>query len=537
MFNKAFLGVLFIYLCSCSNQKKNYIQTTKVLIIQPIVLQSDEGTEPASIKIPEAIVDKAFQKADIDFHFLEPIYYNNTRARDGKINLDEILEAAQIKGLIKGQNDLVNMFFVNAVDGQKGPLGRGMMNGNIVFIALGQKEKQTNEQIINMQAFVIAHEVGHNLGLRHALNDPYVSDSLPNIQGNGAFKDRVNPKFSLNNYQIKEINKSNLVHSRIEFLDKKKASIAILDETYEPYFSKLQVREIEAFVQEKSPKNIDSARAFAREKFSSAVIEFNSKEKQIISYVVNKLNLWLLDNNLNLMGSQPWRFIKIEDWLCGGFAHTRGTFIILSQSYLNRLTKDWSEAMKPESEARLMTALGGLLVHEQMHSLQRTFKSRFDNLYINYWNFIPALVQEEMEINKHQVSNPDAPLAEWIISDPQDSSSFFWVRTLLKKGVEIPVMGKDFIDAVFKIKKTEDIYKVVKTKDGDLLQMSLSEISFYQKSFPIKRGLDHPNELSAYMFSDYFKASYNSKIPFQMVSKEAQKNTDLFVDWVKKKFQ
>ena len=32
------------------------------------------------------------------------------------------------------------------------------------------------------------------------------------------------------------------------------------------------------------------------------------------------------------------------------------------------------------NEAKLVTSLGGLLVHEQMHSLQRTFKAKFDKL-------------------------------------------------------------------------------------------------------------------------------------------------------------
>ena len=97
----------------------------------------------------------------------------------------------------------------------------------------------------------------------------------------------------------------------------------------------------------------------------------------ILTFVVKKTNRWLLENDINLMANQPWRFIKIQNWLCGGFAHTRGTYIILSQAYLDRLSTDWSDDMTEESELKLVTSLGGLLVHEQMHSLQRTFKSKF----------------------------------------------------------------------------------------------------------------------------------------------------------------
>ena len=45
------------------------------------------------------------------------------------------------------------------------------------------------------------------------------------------------------------------------------------------------------------------------------------------------------------MYNHPWRFIKVQSWLCGGFAHTRGTYIILSQKYIDRLIKGWNENM------------------------------------------------------------------------------------------------------------------------------------------------------------------------------------------------
>jgi hypothetical protein len=91
-------------------QEKN-VRQPYVLIVQPIVVQSDEGTNPASIALPEKLVDRAYEKAGVDFYFLEPIFYNNTKARDGLINLDQIVAAAEKDKLLKGQGDIVNMFF------------------------------------------------------------------------------------------------------------------------------------------------------------------------------------------------------------------------------------------------------------------------------------------------------------------------------------------------------------------------------------------------------------------------------------------
>lgn len=522
---------ILLIIFSCSPVKKNN-QKSNVIIIHPIVIQSDNGDEPAQMKLSEQLVNRAYSKANIDFHYLEPTYYNNTKARDGEINLDSIVNLSKRDRILKGQNDIINMFFVNAIDGNQGPTGRGMMNGNIVFIALGDKNKTKIEDNKSMEAFVIAHEVGHNLGLKHVVDDNNIIDSLPNIQGDGEFKDRIDPINSLNSYQIKEIYKSPLVHSRISFLEKSQASVAILDETFEPYFSKLQRKEISTFVQEKAPKNIDSARAFARMKFSSAVMDFSSQEKEILTFVVKKTNRWLFENDINLMANQPWRFIKIQNWLCGGFAHTRGTYIILSQAYLDRLSIDWSDNMTEESELKLVTSLGGLLVHEQMHSLQRTFKSKFKKLYSENWNFINQQIKDEQEIIKDQVSNPDAPIAEWLIPDPEIRDKFYWIRTLITKNVEIPEMGKDFVDVAFDIFKDKENYSLIKL-NNTISSRPLSELDFYANSFPVKRGLDHPNEISAYMFSDFFKAGYNSKSPFLEKQTNSSDNYDLFLSWIK----
>ena len=164
-----FLYILFLIL-SCSPIKRDNLKPN-VIIIQPIVIQSDIGDEPAKMNLSEELVNKAYLKANIDFHYLEPLYYDNTKARDGEINLDSIVKLSKRDNILKGQNDIINMFFVNAIDGYQGPTGRGMMNGNIVFIALGDENNTNTEKQTSMEAFVIAHEVGHNLGLKHVVDD------------------------------------------------------------------------------------------------------------------------------------------------------------------------------------------------------------------------------------------------------------------------------------------------------------------------------------------------------------------------------
>ena len=530
---KLLLSALAFIACTSVAQVQPF-----VVIVQPIVIQSDEGANPASMALPEYLVDKAYENAKVDFLFLEPVYYNNTKARDGEINLDMIVSEAKNAGLIKGQDDIVNMFFVNAVDGKKGPLGRGMMGGNLTFIALGDKADKNDIEQKYLQTFVIAHEIGHNLSLKHAVDDPNVPDSIPNIQGDGEFIDRIDPKYSLNDYQIDIIHESQLVHPRVEFLSKTKGRKAILDESFEAYFSQLQIREITAFTQENVPNNIiDDARAFAKDKFASAVSEFTENEKQCIDFVLSEVNNILQENDISLMAEFPWRLIKIEDWLCGGFAHTRGTYIILSQRHIDHLSTGWSDNMTEEERQTLVKRFGALLVHEQMHSLQRVYKSKFHGLYTDDWNFVHANVQNEESIQLDQVSNPDAPIAEWLVPDKEKENSFYWVRTLLKETEGIPQMGKDFTNKVFEVQKINNTFRVKKDADGKLMSTTLSDIQYYENSFPPNRGVDHPNEISAYLFADYFTTLVLKEKPFEDVQPEAEKHSRLFVDWIEKEMK
>lgn len=318
-------------------------------------------------------------------------------------------------------------------------------------------------------------------------------------------------------------------------ISKKAAQEAILDESLEPYFSQLQHREMECFIQEKIPvTNLNEARIYTKNKFASVVLPFSEEEIQSMTFLVQEINTILWENNLGLMARQDWKFIKIADWLCGGFAHTRGDFIILSQKHLNHLSKDWSTAMSEEGNRKLLAGIGSLIVHEQMHGLQRNNPKIFKKLYTKYWDFHYAKVEAIDEITLNQVSNPDAPMALWLIPNPKVKDEYYWPRTLLKAGVDLPQMGKDFEDVVFMIEKKGNSYQLELNEQGCPLSIKISDIPFYSKSFPVTRGIDHPNEIAAYMFADYYKALVLGEEPFGEIEESAQENTQAFIDWLLK---
>ena len=320
----------------------------------------------------------------------------------------------------------------------------------------------------------------------------------------------------------------------IDFLDAKSSAVAILDESYEPYFSILQIREIYALTGIEPPANsIDEARAFARQKFSSAVTDFSAKEKEAIEYVITIIKKTLEIDNLNLIANHPWKFIKIEDWLCGGYAHTRGDYIILSQRHLNHLTSDWSEQMSKSDSLSVVKKLGALLVHEQFHSLQRQYPEKFSKLYINSWGFEKVKVELDSSILINQLTNPDAPLAEWIVNY---DSTFYWVRTLINENATIPQMGKDFIDVVFTLEQKNNKFVVKKEGVNHLVKQNLTDFKRYIDCFPVSQGLDHPNEITAYMFSKYFVSVLNNEEPFKNVSPKSQFFSKEYLNWLHHEF-
>jgi len=279
--------------------------------------------------------------------------------------------------------------------------------------------------------------------------------------------------------------------------------------------------------------NLDEARNFAREKFASAVSTFTDDEKEAILYTISVIKTTLHDNNLEQIADHPWKFIKIEDWLCGGFAHTRGDYIILSQRHIQHLSESWSQKMTETDSVQVVKKLGSLLVHEQFHCLQRKYPKKFESLYVNSWGFEKADVKLDASSLENQLINPDAPNPEWVTSY---NGSYFWIRTLINSKSVNPQMGKDFVDVVFSLEKNGESFIVAKDSLNNPKITRLNDYTSYVNSFPVTQGLDHPNEISAYMFSVYFVSIFDKSIPFKKVSQKSLFYTQEYLLWLQEYF-
>jgi hypothetical protein len=180
---------------------------TRRVTVQLIQTALDDGTSPATAfgtptqrAAIETGIDTIWSQAGIDVAILaEPVRYNDTFAYQGNAgsgtrpsgDLSTILSNARNEGGILHADPLVlNMFFVNVVPAFK-PLPENNVAG-IARIGANGIAAFVGDSLLTFGngrdsvASVIAHEIGHNLGLIH------VGDDLPNLMSPGGDTEQLN---------------------------------------------------------------------------------------------------------------------------------------------------------------------------------------------------------------------------------------------------------------------------------------------------------------------------------------------------------
>ena len=469
-------------------------QRTRVVVVRPVILCNDDGSQPAPHALPKQLIDRVYTKAGLEFVYLEPLHWHHGKARRGEINLDTVVREGRRLGMICPDRRIVTLLFVSAVDGRKGPLGRGQQNGPICFVTLGPAGRKFDP---HMQAFVVAHEVGHCLNLQHVVDDPAVPNDIPNLQGEGEFNERLAVQ-GLHDTQRDTVLRSSLVMERLQFYKMAEARTQIIDETWEPYITgatdDMLRFSIGLAADDPLPQEPQTRTRFAQQQYADKVLNFTNAEETLLTGMVQRLQT-LTGQAWPSVSRLPWHFVKVDGAFCKGMAHTRGLSIFLSGRYLERMATDVNYGLK-------------LLLHEKLHVIQRLNQGRFNTLYKEYGFTAATLLKGELQ-RLNAAQNPDALNVNWAI---QSGELLTLLVTVLARDTEGKIQFSEEYRALHQQPTGLSTIAGVLEKDALFHQ--------WRESFPFRVGHDHPNEVSAYLSgllleSDYLKTQNREFTPAQ----------------------
>ncbi|MGR8920283.1 MAG: zinc-dependent metalloprotease family protein [Gammaproteobacteria bacterium] len=163
---------------------------THVLNVQPIIVSDDDGSNTAEYfgnaaqqTEIESLIDVIWSQAGIDVEFLAPNHWNSTFANEGAPGLMDprplddigsIVTLANLDGVTNADPSVINIYFVNIAAGfgmrdENTVAGLAFVGGNGITQYVGSNllDSMSDREVV---ASVVAHELGHNLGLDHILS-------------------------------------------------------------------------------------------------------------------------------------------------------------------------------------------------------------------------------------------------------------------------------------------------------------------------------------------------------------------------------
>ena len=179
------------------------ISSTRQLIVRPIVVSNNNGSNTAAFfgnaatqAEIENLIDDIYAQANVDVIFQNAVSYNNSFANTGNTSgrrstndLETIVDRGDEIGIGSANANVIDAYFVEVAPGF-GNVGENTANG-LAFVGSSGTTIHVGDNLLGFQAGleviagVVAHELGHNLGLVHVESASNLLNSGTQVASNG----------------------------------------------------------------------------------------------------------------------------------------------------------------------------------------------------------------------------------------------------------------------------------------------------------------------------------------------------------------
>jgi hypothetical protein len=278
------------------------------------------------------------------------------------------------------------------------------------------------------------------------------------------------------------------------------AKAAIVDEKIEPYFSLLCLHEMEVKGGLKlEGKDLDAKREAFKQHYTENVGDFTDMEKDMLTDVVGHVHRALKEDYPGFT-AYPWSLIKVTNAVEQGLPHTRGKSIILPEGFLTQALEMY-HANKEQS----LLFLVNLMVHEQVHVVQRLKPKPFEAFYTEQWELehVDAIVYGDY-LNDRQLINPDGVDTRWVQNiGTSDAPRYIQPNVILERFEDRPSrMPNDFKQVAIELKQDDaGTWRPIKAEDGQPVIHPLHGEAGYMQHYGVSKNVYHPNESFADLFA------------------------------------
>ena len=285
-----------------------------------------------------------------------------------------------------------------------------------------------------------------------------------------------------------------------EFLSGDAARVAIVDDSLDPYFSRMGRHEMALKTGSPIPGATQADRtAECKKLYQAAAMDFTADDKADLQWAVDAVQAGLV-RDYPVFGKTPFSFIKISDSLEGGMPHTRGSHVVVPEGMLRDL-----HAIHESADDRGRRFMANVVVHEQTHVLERLHPDLFVPLFTDVFHFVHAKhVKTDQWLDDRQLINPDGTVCDWVmpVVEKPGADPTYVLPLIECRHTDSTNMVQDLSTVAVTLVPDGGGYKPREGDDGKPVVRRLSAVAGYYKDIGRVQDDYHPNEVAADWFAE-----------------------------------